>query len=679
MPRFNDPSTELSYLEKNDILMTGSPDEFANIQAQNLFSRSLTYAQVGTLISASSLIVGQKYNITNAVGSTLSLLVTAVSTTELSKLAINVADGVIYTYDYDADTATEGIAIVNLDLEPQAAPTYLRGRVWYDSTNECLSFYDDITGTSQQVNQEEILRARNATGSTILNGAVVYINGATGQNPRIALALGNAETTSRVIGVATHDISNNSIGKVTTFGVVNEVNTSAYTEGDLLWLSTSVAGGLTTTKPSAPNRAVLVGTVLYAHASSGKILVHPSNYGIGLGTANQILGVNSGATDQEYKTLSGTSNQVTVTHSAGGITLALPQSIATTSSPTFAGLTASSTVSFGSESVLLNHNVWFGTGRLRIGRNSSQYFDFILDATSSRLIGTSGGKGAAFGTSDAFPTVLQTNGVDRLTISGTGVVTLSTALGVASGGTGITTTPSNGFIPIGNGTNYVAAAITGTANQVTVTNASGSITLSLPQSINTTATPQFARIGVGGSALLSNRRITIEGTITGGVTSYGVDIFSTIQSDVTTKAHGYRSNLSTQAIAFVLPDLEHFTASFGGVGAGSSVTNQTGFLVQSNVIGATNNFGFRHDLASATGVWGFYANGTARNYFNGNVQIGSTTATAGAEKLQVTGTASISGALSIGNTVQVAAAVASTHKVTMVIGGVTYYLLATNV
>ncbi len=38
-----------------------------------------------------------------------------------------------------------------------------------------------------------------------------------------------------------------------------------------------------------------------------------------------------------------------------------------------------------------------------------------------------------------------------------------------------------------------------------------------------------------------------------------------------------------------------------------------------------------------------------------------------------------SGAVAIGNTVGVAAAVASTHKVTMVIGGVTYYLLATNV
>lgn len=47
--------------------------------------------------------------------------------------------------------------------------------------------------------------------------------------------------------------------------------------------------------------------------------------------------------------------------------------------------------------------------------------------------------------------------------------------------------------------------------------------------------------------------------------------------------------------------------------------------------------------------------------------------------LSVTGALSATGALAIGNTVATAVAVASTHKVTIVIGGVTYYLLATNV
>jgi hypothetical protein len=43
------------------------------------------------------------------------------------------------------------------------------------------------------------------------------------------------------------------------------------------------------------------------------------------------------------------------------------------------------------------------------------------------------------------------------------------------------------------------------------------------------------------------------------------------------------------------------------------------------------------------------------------------------------GSSTFAGAVAIGNTVAVGVAVASTHKVTMVIGGVTYYLLASNV
>lgn len=63
--------------------------------------------------------------------------------------------------------------------------------------------------------------------------------------------------------------------------------------------------------------------------------------GLGLGTANQLLGMNAGATALEYKTLSGTANQVTVTHAANSVTLATPQNIHTAATPTFAGLTLS--------------------------------------------------------------------------------------------------------------------------------------------------------------------------------------------------------------------------------------------------------------------------------------------------------------------------------------------------
>ena len=57
----------------------------------------------------------------------------------------------------------------------------------------------------------------------------------------------------------------------------------------------------------------------------------------------------------------------------------------------------------------------------------------------------------------------------------------------------------------------------------------------------------------------------------------------------------------------------------------------------------------RNDSESGvTNKWGVYiADPDAKNFFSGNLQIGSTTPTVGAEKLQVTGAASISGALTV--------------------------------
>jgi hypothetical protein len=84
---------------------------------------------------------------------------------------------------------------------------------------------------------------------------------------------------------------------------------------------------------------------------------------------------------------------------------------------------------------------------------------------------------------------------------------------VAQGGLGITTTPANGALPIGNGTGYTSATITGTANQVTVTNGAGTITLSTPQSIATSSSPSFSGLSITQSSAMAT--VTITGLNTG--------------------------------------------------------------------------------------------------------------------------------------------------------------------
>jgi hypothetical protein len=167
---------------------------------------------------------------------------------------------------------------------PRTGVTYDEGLLYYDDDRKALTFFNDETEVALNIGQEVWAHVRNATGSTITNGQVVYINGATGDKPTIALADADTEATSRLIGLATHNIENNSNGFVTIAGEVGGLNTSAFSEGDLLYLS-STAGGLTTTKPGDGKHNRVVGVVARAHATQGSIFVHAMCEGLTLSQA----------------------------------------------------------------------------------------------------------------------------------------------------------------------------------------------------------------------------------------------------------------------------------------------------------------------------------------------------------------------------------------------------------
>jgi hypothetical protein len=123
-----------------------------------------------------------------------------------------------------------------------------------------------------------LCQVRNTTGATLTKGTVVYITGATGQIPTVSKALANADSTSaQTLGLMTADLANNSNGYVTIIGLITNMDTSAYTDGQQLYLSGTVAGGLTSTKPSAPTHLVYVAVVEYAHPTQGKLFVKVQN------------------------------------------------------------------------------------------------------------------------------------------------------------------------------------------------------------------------------------------------------------------------------------------------------------------------------------------------------------------------------------------------------------------
>ncbi len=173
-----------------------------------------------------------------------------------------------------------------------AAP-YFEGRLFYDNAEHALSYYNESANITLNIGQETLVRVENGTGSTITNGQAVYVSGVDGgYAPKVSLAKADATTTAFVLGLATQDIAPGAIGYVTRFGIVHNLDTSALTSGVQLYLSDSVAGGMTTVRPLAPGITVLVGEVTKQNAVDGAVLVNPAsprngqieNGGIAFGT-----------------------------------------------------------------------------------------------------------------------------------------------------------------------------------------------------------------------------------------------------------------------------------------------------------------------------------------------------------------------------------------------------------
>lgn len=118
----------------------------------------------------------------------------------------------------------------------------------------------------------------NQTGSTVPSFSVVYINGVHGNLPSLALAKADSESTSsKTYAITSTSISNNNTGSVVTEGKLKNVNTSSFSEGDMLWLSPTTFGGVTTTKPTAPNHAVFIGVITRSHSTQGEVQVRIQN------------------------------------------------------------------------------------------------------------------------------------------------------------------------------------------------------------------------------------------------------------------------------------------------------------------------------------------------------------------------------------------------------------------
>ena len=116
---------------------------------------------------------------------------------------------------------------------------------------------------------------KNASGVSIPKGSFVMATGALGDRITIAKAVTDGSTDPMyMLGIADHTIADGAEdGLVITDGTVRGINTSLWPVGTVLYPNPSVAGGLTSTKPSAPNIRTPIAIVLRQHEETGRIYV----------------------------------------------------------------------------------------------------------------------------------------------------------------------------------------------------------------------------------------------------------------------------------------------------------------------------------------------------------------------------------------------------------------------
>lgn len=172
-------------------------------------------------------------------------------------------------------------SISNIDFaqfDTTVTPVEAVAKMQWDDGNGTLQLGLKGGNVNLQIGQEIVARVYNDSGVALTDGQIVYISGAQGNRVAVKLALADSDTTSAgTLGMVTEPIAIGAEGFITILGTVNGLNTIGLTQGAIVYLSPTVAGAYTTTKPVAPQHTVTIGYVERVHATVGSIYVKVDN------------------------------------------------------------------------------------------------------------------------------------------------------------------------------------------------------------------------------------------------------------------------------------------------------------------------------------------------------------------------------------------------------------------
>jgi hypothetical protein len=144
-----------------------------------------------------------------------------------------VTGGTIFQSGVTANTISQ-VDYIDFNVNPIVSnPT--GGTLYFDATENALSYkpITDQNDVTINIGQESLIRIFNNTGTQINNGQALHITGSTSGSPTVSLAngAGGNQVQFQVSGIATHDIPNLSYGFMTFFGIVRDINLTAFTIG----------------------------------------------------------------------------------------------------------------------------------------------------------------------------------------------------------------------------------------------------------------------------------------------------------------------------------------------------------------------------------------------------------------------------------------------------------------
>jgi len=130
-----------------------------------------------------------------------------------------------------------------------------------------ITYYGDMNGAIR-------FKAKVDETGGLDKGEVVYIKGVSGTVPTVGKAQANSSSTMPAFGIVFADANDNAEVQIITLGNLGGLNTSTYTAGSNLFVSSTTAGGLETSAPSGEANLIQnIGFVVRSDNGDGIIKV----------------------------------------------------------------------------------------------------------------------------------------------------------------------------------------------------------------------------------------------------------------------------------------------------------------------------------------------------------------------------------------------------------------------